>query len=450
MKAPLPLLALALLALPAKAEEAPDPHANMPGMRHGQHAMDHGAMDHSAMDHSAMHHASGPAGCGDDSVWDFSTGMCAPLPAEGRRQWMVHGNTFLTQVFEEGPRGRDRFAVPNMVMADLGESLGRKHYLNLDLMLTAEKWTFPEHGYPLLFQVGEEDEAGVPFVDAQHPHSSPLMGLTLSDTIRLGEGKDHLKLFFAPRGQPTEGPTAFMHRPTGMVNPDAPLGHHVGQDVSHISSTVLGASWGFGGTRVEASAFHGAEPEPESVDLPFGAPNSYALRFIRQLGGHHAVMASAGYVREPEEHDPSLDHVWRVSGSWYADALLGATWRMQNALVYGLITDYDHVATLQSVLEELWAHAPGRPYNVWGRLEFVQRSAGELAVASGAPNDARWVTALTLGYSHDVATLGPLAFRLGVSGTQTWAPEAFRGAYGGQPRSARAFLELHGMGMGDL
>ena len=47
------------------------------------------------------------------------------------------------------------------------------------LMGTTELWTYPRRRYPELLQVGEERSDGSPCIDAQHPHSSPIMGLTL-------------------------------------------------------------------------------------------------------------------------------------------------------------------------------------------------------------------------------------------------------------------------------
>src|SRR6185437_3841264 len=82
-----------------------------------------------------------------------------------------------------GPRGREAFSAPNMFMADLGSSVGDRQYFNVDLMGTFERWTFPHDGTPELLQIGARQADGIPFLDAQHPHSSPIMGLTLSDTI---------------------------------------------------------------------------------------------------------------------------------------------------------------------------------------------------------------------------------------------------------------------------
>ncbi len=395
--------------------------------------------------------------CDNMMVWDVPMQMCMPLPMPGpppmkMTMAMIHGNAFGARIWEEGPRGRDAYAAPNMVMADIGTSLGDRHYLNLDFMGTAEKWTFPEAGYPLLLQIGEHNEEGVPFIDAQHPHSSPIMGLTLSDTIKLDTGdKDNLKLSFAPRGESTDGPIAFMHRPTGMANPDAPLGHHIGQDVGHISSTVLASSLRLGATIIEASAFNGTEPEPTKVDLPIGTPNSYAVRLIREFTPTVTAMASAAYVREPEHDDPSLPFVARFSASVYTENALNENWSLYNSLIFGNIRKLDHVESLSSFAEEFWIEGD-RP-RVFGRLEVLQRTAEQLAISED--NSPTWVVAATLGYSHALwkasgenGDFGELA--LGGSVTKDFLPAAFEGAYGGDPWTGKVFLQLKGMKMWDL
>src|SRR5262249_23530760 len=150
----------------------------------------------------------GPAGsCPEGQSWDIRMGHCMPAPESTSRgiSYGIHARAFFTGISQQGPRGRDAFAVPNFVMAGFSRPLDETHTIQLDLMLTAELWTFPKAGYPLLLQSGEENEDGVPFIDAQHPHSSPIMGLTLSDRIRLGIDTQ-LKLFFAPRGESADGP----------------------------------------------------------------------------------------------------------------------------------------------------------------------------------------------------------------------------------------------------
>ena len=388
--------------------------------------------------------------CSEMEYWDYTMGMCMPMAMAGMSMshWMVMGNAFLTGVTESGPRGRSAVAVPDMVMGDVGRSLGDRNFLNLSLMATAEKWLYPSQGYPLLLQIGETQADGAPFLDAQHPHSSPIMGLTLSDTITLDDDGDYLSFFFAPRGQTTDGPTAFMHRATGMVNPDAPLGHHIGQDVGHVTSTVIGASFKWGHTIVQVSTFHGAEPEPTQVDLPIGAPDSVALRIIEQLSPTWGVLASAAYVQHPEPDEPSIASEMRYSASTYfkQDWFPGGTF--YDWLIFGAVTNYDQATSLLSFNEEGLLDL-GRP-RVWTRIELLQRTPGELEIAAAAPNDGQWVSAFTLGASYVVAHLSSWDLSFGASFTQYVLPSDYTPAYGGNPWAAKAFLELGGMSMGSL
>jgi hypothetical protein len=392
-----------------------------------------------------------PASCGEMSVYDIDLGMCEPLPMEGMpmKMLMLHGNIFGAKIWEGSPRGRTAYVSTNMVMADLGSSLSDHHYLNLDLMATAEKWTLPNQGYPLLLQIGEKNSNGQPFIDAQHPHSSPIMGLTLSDTISFGRDKDHLKFFFAPRGEATDGPIAFMHRITGMVNPDAPLGHHVGQDVGHISSTVIGASLQLKTHRFEISTYHGAEPEPTRVDLPLGNPDSVSLRFIEEFTPEFFAMVSAARVNRPEPDETDVAFENRYSASAYYQKALSPEWSFYNTFIYGLITQYDHANALSSFAEEflLKGNAP----RIWGRVECLQRTPSELGILNlPNQNGGRFFVATTLGYTHRVATVSDVEIGIGGSATHYFLPSEFTSAYNGNPWSGKVFLEFSGMKMFDL
>lgn len=390
-----------------------------------------------------------PGDCMDMMVWDKTTASCIVLPMPGMSMgmWMIHGNGFLVQNFAEGKRGRNRLSAPHMVMTDVGHSYGR-HYLNVNLMLTFEKWTFPKDGYPELLQIGEVNEDDEPYIDGQHPHSSPIMGLTIGDTIHLGGGEDYIRMFFAPRGQATEGPIAFMHRPTGMVNPDAPLGHHIGQDVSHITSTVLGSSLSVGRTQIEVSLFNGQEPEPTKVDLPIDKLNSYGVRLAYEFSHDLMAMASAAEVRDPEPHDPTLEKIWRYSGSLYSRSSLEGERLFHNTVIYGHVNNYDHVSVLRSVLDEFWLEQKSSPHQYWGRIEFVERTAAELAIENiSDPEDAKWVSALTLGYTFKIKVGHDFEAGVGGSLTKDVLSSEFRDAYGGDPWSGRIFLQLSGMRM---
>ena len=112
--------------------------------QHSNHEVPSDAKPMGEQNHSPA--AMGPGDCNANQTWDYSMGSCRQLAMAGMpmSMWMIHGNAFLVQSFQEGPRGRNRVAAPNMVMAEAGRSVGSKHYIDANLMLTAERWTFPK------------------------------------------------------------------------------------------------------------------------------------------------------------------------------------------------------------------------------------------------------------------------------------------------------------------
>ncbi len=380
-------------------------------------------------------------------AWDEDMQMAMPFPMAHMpmSMLMLHGYGFFEAMAEEGfQRGRADFSGPNMFMADLGTSLGDIQYLNLDVMLTTDLWLVPKIGTPELLQIGETQADGTPFIDAQHPHSSPIMGLTLSDTIALNSSdKSSMKLFAAPRGESTDGPIAYMHRVTGMVNPDTPLGHHIGQDVGHISSSVLGGSLNFGGFHAEGSIFSGMEPDPTQVDLPIRTPDSFAVRLIQDFSPQVTAMVSYAYVDDPE---PGIGEADRYSASLYTHFPMTDSLTFHNTLVYGGITNIDNASFLNSTLEE-FAFVSGKAA-IFGRVEVLQRTPAQLGIEGiSDPNTGRWVSAVTLGFSHQVVAWDGWELRAGASATNDQTPPEFSGTYEGNPFSYKFFFQLGGAQM---
>ena len=66
-------------------------------------------------------------------------------------------------------------------------------------------------------------------------------------------------LYFAPVGDPALAPVAFPHRVSAMELPRATLSHHL-QDSTHIANEVVTGGIIRDSFRIEASGFHGAEP----------------------------------------------------------------------------------------------------------------------------------------------------------------------------------------------
>ncbi len=386
--------------------------------------------------------------CAANESWDNSMNMCMPSASSAGARTLVSGQFNVFGVFSalEGPRGVDQFAAPNMFMLDVGRALTPRQFFNLDLMGTTELWTYPRRGYPELLQIGEENSDGQPFVDAQHPHSSPAMGLTLSDTVSLTTSQT-LKLFAAPRGESTDGPIAFVHRYSARDDPDAPLGHHVGQDVGHISSTVLGAQLDLGQIILEASAFNGTEPNPTVVDLPIGPINSEALRVTYAITSGHRVMASVANVEQTDPQYPGTTSATRLSASLYDHFALADFGLLDHTFVLGSITRHPTDSSLTSFLDE--AVLQRGSSDLWGRIEVLQRLASELEIPTSpepAGSVKHWVSAVTLGYTHWLPPYRKLQLGLGTSLTMDVVPGDWASAYGSRtPITARIIIQLRGL-----
>jgi hypothetical protein len=407
---------------------------------------------------SAAKTAWSPGDCSDEEFWVPETGMCKPRPSEQDFEHiMVHGNGFLVGTSESGSRGVNKLASPNMLMADWGGTLAADHYFEGELMMTFEKWTFPNSGYPELLQVGEARANGSPYYDFQHPHSSPIMGIGLSDTVRQSDG-NLWRFRFSPRGASTDGPVAFMHRKTGVVNPDAPLGHHIGQDVGHISSTVIAVSHYLGNNIFEVSGFHGEEPEPTKVDLPLGKIDSFALRYTRYFNKQLFAMASLAYVTADhrqqslaETQDQSLDsYGWksaqRLSASVYYQSKMG-TWDVHRSLILGELHSNGFKTDQFSFLYEVTFAK--KAHEIWSRIEILQRFPIQLGISAKEtpPFHSKWIEVLTLGYTHSIQQFDGAELKAGLSGTIDILANAFTPTYGSLPVTGRAFIQIAGMKM---
>src|SRR5437763_1946915 len=125
---------------------------------------------------------------------------------------------------------------------------------------------------------------------------------------RMGSGTtwipDAVSLYAAPSGEPALGPVAFMHRPSAMDNPAAPLGHHW-QDATHVSFGVLTAGVFTRRVKLEASLFNGREPDENRWDFNAMTLDSYSGRVSINPTDHWSVTAGYGFLKSPEAENPS-------------------------------------------------------------------------------------------------------------------------------------------------
>src|ERR1700756_2699367 len=151
-----------------------------------------------------------------------STPMQGVHEMQGAWMAMLHG--FVDAIYDAqgGPRGSSQSFSTSMLMLMARRELGAGA-VGLRLMASGE----PLMGatvYPLLLQTGETADGRVPLIDRQHPHNL-LVEAALTYSRDLAPGNS-VFVYAGPLGEPALGPGTFMHRLSGMDNPEAPITHH--------------------------------------------------------------------------------------------------------------------------------------------------------------------------------------------------------------------------------
>jgi len=370
-----------------------------------------------------------------------------PLPARHKMvgSWllMLHGFGFLQYDTQGGPRGDDQFGSLNWAMLMASRDLlgGR---FQARTMLSLDPATVTNRGYPLLLQSGETYQ-GQPLVDRQHPHDfwmelAVMYERALSRTIGV-------TLYAAPSGEPALGPVAFMHRPSAMDNPVAPLGHHW-QDATHISFGVLTAGVFGQHWKLEGSAFNGREPNEERWGVDRLRLDSYSGRFTMHMDSSWVFSAGYGFLKSPEALNPS-ESMHRVTVSVLHGRKLGMDGQIATSLIWG--ANRHSGRTRQSALAESEA-VLDRRNTILGRVELVQKSAEDLVLPAGpggfAPDSTFTVAALSVGYIREVARLSTATLGVGFQATLNLVPTELQPFYGSRtPLGGMFFVRirpLHG------
>jgi hypothetical protein len=324
----------------------------------------------------------------------------------------------------------------NMVMAQRDAGGGR---LTLMLMNSLEPATLPEGGSPHLFQTGESLH-GRPLVDRQHPHDF-FMNVSATWRHSLG-GKGGWWVQAAPVGEPALGPVAFMHRASAGENPTSPLGHHW-QDSTHIADSVITIGGGWRGASVEASAFHGREPDEHRWNIDGGAPDSFSGRVKLRLPERWSAQVSYGFLKNPEELEPGNTHRTTASLHYGAagDGPVAAT------LLWGRNRE-EHGTSDGLLAEGAWQWSAHD--QVYARAERVEKPR-ELLLTKSEREDGHSgagvvaaVSSFTAGYFRDVELRKEWGLRAGLGADLTLyaVPDALAAAYGDSPVSVHGFLRV--------
>src|SRR5256884_8493045 len=141
-----------------------------------------------------------------------------------RGAWMtmVHGQADLVYDDQGGAGGAPQGVSSSVLMLVARGELGHAA-LGVHVMASTDP-LMGASAYPLLFQTGETANGRDPLIDRQHPHDL-LMEAAATYSLNL-RPQTSLFVYAGLPGEPALGPTAFMHRLSGMDEPEPPLSHH--------------------------------------------------------------------------------------------------------------------------------------------------------------------------------------------------------------------------------
>ena len=361
------------------------------------------------------------------------------MAKRGGWQFMFHGVAFANEIQQTGPRGGDKFFSTNWFMPMAQHQAGPGQF-TARVMLSLEPATVTGRRYPELFQIGET-AFGLPIVDGQHPHSlfSEIAGFY---DWKLG-GKSLLSLYAAPVGDPALGPVAYPHRASASEDPVAVLGHHM-QDSTHIAYEVITAGYTYSVIRIEASGFHGREPDENRWNIPAGAIDSWSARITASPARNWSGQFSLGTLHSPEALFPLEDQRRMTASATYNRPLGRGNWA--SSLVWGRTRNIGDRDILNSYLFESTLHFLSRN-SVWSRIENVDRTnlllLGEQPLPPGFQEQflAR-VQAYTLGYDREFPVVPHFSTALGGQATFYGMPAFLDATYGSRSMGYLLFVRF--------
>jgi len=358
---------------------------------------------------------------------------------EGSWTLMFHGAIFLNDLQQTGPHGADKFFSTNRFMPMAQRNVGHGT-LTLRAMLSLEPATVSNRRYPELFQQGET-AFGRPIVDGQHPHDF-FMELAALYDYKLNE-KTLLSFYLAPVGDPAFGPPAYPHRSSASEDPIAPLGHHL-EDSTHIASDVVTVGITHRNFRLEASGFHGREPDEYRWDIDSGRIDSWSTRFTVNPGLNWSLQFSITQLHSPEAVSP-LEDIRRMTaslmynrpirnGNWASMFLWGRNQSLQDGNVGNA---YLGDSTLRFLTRNC----------VWTRIENADRTNELLLGENPLPPSftERYFTrvqAYTAGYDREFGHIPYISPALGAQVMWYRVPNVLTRTYGSHPVGVVAFLRL--------
>jgi len=419
-----------------EAAETTDPHA---GMDHGLLVVEDDQMFVRVGNSHANLIPMGRMGSG--TSWQPASSVM-PMMHKQTDDWllMFHYNFVAGVNSQGGPRGVTKFESANWFMPSAIRRVGNGT-LELRGMFSAEPFTFPPGGSPLLFQTGETYK-GELIIDRQHPHDL-FMELSATYTLPLGE-RGTWFIYGGYPGEPALGPTAFMHRASASENTSAPLSHHL-QDSTHISFGVVTTGFTYRWFKLEGSIFNGREPGENRYNFEANPWTSRSARLSFAPNENWSMQVSHGFLRNPEALAPgdvrrttaSIAYNKRFErGSWASSLIWGRNHESHD----------DEIFNLNGYVAESTVNFLDRNY-FYTRLELTDKNQllrdddrALLGITEHHPSFR--IGAYTFGGARDIWNTEKHSLAIGSDFTFYSKPSILDAVYGTNPVSWKIFFRL--------
>jgi hypothetical protein len=257
-------------------------------------------------------------------------------------------------------------------------------------------------------------------------------------------GRDGLLSFYAaPIGDPAIGPMAYPHRASASEDPVATLGHHQ-EDSTHIAEDVVSVGAAYRIARVEASGFHGREPNENRWNISQGKIDSWSARLTIQPGKNWSGQYSYAGIASPEALYPAENQERMTASIMYNRALRNGNWA--SSVIWGRTKSLADNSKFNSYALESKLRFLTRNY-IWTRIENAERS-NELLLGENPlpPNFIEQpigrVQAYTLGYDRDFDLIPRLATALGAQVTIYGVRQNLVPVYGPHPAGVAIFIRV--------
>lgn len=355
--------------------------------------------------------------------------------------YMLHGNLFLrynSQDFSnKGSRGSDKLDAPNWLMFMGQKPVGEYGLFHFSTMFSFDPITVGGGGYPLLFQSGEAYR-GKPLVDRQHPHDL-FSELSVSYSLAITKETD-VFIYAGYPGEPALGPVAFMHRPSALDNPDAPISHHW-IDATHITFGVATLGVRSGDFKLEGSTFTGREPDEFRYGFDQPLFDSWSGRLSYNPTSNWATQISHGFINSPEGLNPGED-IRRTTASVIYSLPVMNNGTFNATAVWGVNKTKGNDGENAFLIESSWRK---KKLALHGRYEWVQKSVDELVLDKDIyGQDALFaVNAFTVGFNYDLLNLGQTRLAGGGQFTFYKADEKLNSLYGKNPMAFEVYLRIY-------